>query len=136
MNAIALRWMCRSCCQSRQRQYRYPDSAEIYCASCAGPMTLKEQEVTVLRLLLRERGGLLGAQVHQGGPAPKAEEEQFLSVKEAATLLGKSEKAIYAQHRRGTLAGFERFGRTLRVRRSALLGSSSEGRVSPGRTRR
>jgi excisionase family DNA binding protein len=126
-------WSCRSCCEKEQTTYRYPQDPELYCSSCRQPLTLEEQALVVLRLLLRTNqiGTLFAKELPNDSP-----EEQLLTIPEAAELLGKSAKALYAQASRGSLPGTVRVGRTLRVRQSALLGSTSEGRVSPGRTRR
>ena len=129
-------WVCRTCCEKAAQGYRYPNEADVYCAVCSSPLTLKEQEVTVLRLLLRAKQTGQGAQLVGEPSAAPPPQQELLSVKQVAELTGKSEKSIYAQANRGSLPGLVRVGRSLRVRRAALVGSPQEVRVSPGRTRR
>jgi hypothetical protein len=93
-------------------------------------MSLKEQEVAALRMHLRMGGASRSPSAGTHG------EPELLTVREAAVLANKSVKAVYAQAARGNLPGVVRYGRTLRIRRNALLHSDSERRVPPGRNRR
>src|SRR5438067_2175555 len=77
-------WTCRPCCRSRDRQYRYPSTPEHYCSVCGEAMSLKEQEVTVLRLFLRPTGGTsLSSSSAQG-------DDELLTIHDAAEAIKKS----------------------------------------------
>ncbi|NOK36945.1 helix-turn-helix domain-containing protein [Corallococcus exercitus] len=67
----------------------------------------------------------------------RAELPEFLTVDEAADLLRVNRKTLYESIRLGQVPGVVRVGKSLRIRRAALVGSSSgKGRDSDDRKRR
>lgn len=145
-------WKCRDCCAWERVPYAYPPSPWCYCDECKEPMSLREQEITILRLRLDGRlpplvPVLAGPDTTSTAPTARPVSDQqneptegnpdneLMTVKEAAVLLRSSEKAVYALHRRGSLPGAIKVGARLLIRRQDLLGSAG-GRVPSRRSRR
>lgn len=130
-------WQCRTCSERQGQPYRYPPHPDAYCLGCGQALTTRERGVETLRGLLAylERTGLT-----LPGAAPPAREATSaevdattLSATEVARLLGTTRKGVYAKVARGQLPGAFRVGRTLRFRRTHLLGFLAGGRAPSSR---
>ncbi|WP_415829703.1 helix-turn-helix domain-containing protein, partial [Corallococcus exiguus] len=80
----------------------------------------------------RERSHTMNVPTVAGSSAP-----EFLTVEEAAAILRVNRKTLYESIRLGQVPGVVRVGKSLRIRRAALVGSSSgKGRDSDDGKRR
>lgn len=139
-------WQCRQCCDREGQPYTYPPNPWCYCRTCKQPLTVREQELTILRLRIEGRlatyepagiGQLATTPVGStGDEAVEDRDSDVLTVPEVAKLLRKSPKAIYSQFERGSLPGAFKVGARLFVRRRDLLGFKAGGRVPSRRSRR
>ena len=127
-------WLCRSCAHILKKQFKYPEHPWVYCARSGCAMSPQEQQVALE--LARARQGLESVLTGMSGAAKHTEDAEQLTIPEAAALLKRSVKGMYRLAAAGHLPGAVKVGGKWTVRRSVLLGSSLEGRVSPGRTRR
>jgi predicted DNA-binding transcriptional regulator AlpA len=130
-------WVCRGCASRQGVQFKYPSSPWVYCARSGCALTLEEQVVALARWQ-HERPPSPGASASgEGRPIePAVAEREFLTIPAVAELLGRSVKGTYRLAAARALPGAIKVGGKWAVRRSELLRSAAEGRVSPGRSRR
>ena len=130
-------WLCRRCAATRGVQFKYPPSPWVYCAQAGCALTPEEQLVALARWQ-HERAPTPGACTAGVGPPnePVVAERELMTIPAVAKLLGRSVKGTYRLAAARELPGAIKVGGKWVVRRSELLRSEAEGRVSPRRIRR
>ena len=130
-------WLCRRCAAKQGAQFRYPPSPWVYCAQAGCALTPEEQVVALARWQ-HERPQSPGASAAGVGRPnePVVVERELMTIPAVAELLGRSVKGTYRLAAARGLPGAIKVGGKWVVRRSELLRSEAEGRVSPRRIRR
>jgi len=126
-------WLCRKCSAGEGKQFRYASVPWVNCGGCGDAQAPIEATIA-LRWFEAERAALTPAS--DAVPQANAETADVLTIPEAARLLRRSVKGLYRLAVAGHLPGALKVGGRWAVSRSELLRSATEGRVSPGRTRR
>jgi predicted DNA-binding transcriptional regulator AlpA len=130
-------WLCRRCADAQGVQFKYPPSPWAYCAQAGCALTPEEQLVALARWQHERPPSPSASAAGAGRPTePVVAERELMTIPAVAALLGRSVKGTYRLAAARGLPGAIKVGGKWVVRRSELLRSEAEGRVSPGRTRR